>query len=397
MKICYRYINREGKKRSGVVEASSLEEAKQRLSSSGTYVISMYPKRSFRKKRIALKEAQLALLTSQLAHLLNAGIPLYESLLSLCEQYAQEAFLPILTALCEEIKRGSSLAEALERSSAKFSRLYISMVRAGEAAGSLAITLERLAQLLSKQSRLKKQLLTALLYPMILLGFSSLLIVILLTYVVPSLEALFCDMHVNRFTRAVFGLSHFIKQTIWFTLPLFSLSVAALVYYLRQAKGRLLIHKALLKMPLVKTVVIHAACARFCRTMGTLLEGGVSIISALQTARGVMKQPILEKSIENAEKRIIEGSLLSIELGKASWMPPLVPRMLAIGEEGGTMAVMLGKVADLYEDEVEKLLTRLANLAQPVILLFLGAVVGLIMLAILLPLTDVSGFMSGGL
>ena len=395
MKISYRYINREGKKKTAVIEASDLNEARKRLASNGIYVISMKMRMGFRKAQSRLKPDQLILFTSQLSHLLNAAIPLYESLLSLQEQYAHESFFPILVSIANDIKEGSSLAEALEKSKGGFSRLYLSMIVAGESAGTLAITLDKLTKLLQKQNRLKKQLLTTLLYPLILLGFSSILITILFTFVVPSLESLFLDIKVNRFTRFVFFCSHIVTKGWPIYLPLLGGATGFFIYFFKKTQGKRLAHLWSLKTPIVKDVVVQAALARFCRTMGTLLEGGVSIISALQISRGVMRQPQLEEAIAEAEKKIVEGSFLSTQLRHSQWVPPLVPRMLAIGEEGGNLAVMLGRIADLYEEEVEKLLTRIAALTQPVILIFLGSIVGLIMLAILLPLTDVSGFMGG--
>ena len=396
MKYSYRYIDREGKKKASVVEAKSIDDAKELLLQAGTYVISMKTKGSTKTQNRNFKVGQLALFTTQLAHLLNAGIPLYESLLSLQEQYASEKFLPIIASLTRQIKEGSSLANALERFPESFSRLYTSMIEAGEAVGMLAETLHKLAHLLQKQNKMKKQLLTALLYPLILTIFSTFLIIVLLTFVVPSLEMLFEGQQVNSFTRSVFFVSHLIRYGWVVYLPLLGALIAAGVAIFRSPKWKVLWQKLLLRTPIVKTVIIQTSIARFSRTMGTLLEGGVSIIVALRIARRVMRQPILEETIELAEKRIIEGSILSRELAQSPWIPTLVPRMLAIGEEGGSTAVMLGKIAELYEDDVEKVLTRIAALAQPVILVILGAVVGLIMLAILLPLTDVSGFLSGG-
>ncbi len=395
MKYCYRYIDRNGKKRASVIEADSLEMAKRQLFQSGAYVISINVKPNRYTPKIRFKSDELALFTSQLAHLLNAGIPLYESLLSLKEQYAEEKFRPIINSITEQIKEGSSLAAALARFPSSFNQLYISMVEAGESVGMLAETLHKLAHLLQKQNSMRKQLLTALLYPFILTIFSLLLIVILLTFVVPSLELLFEGQQVNAFTRLVFGVSHLIRRWFWIYIPLFTAAGVGLFFASRTRKWRSWWENILLRIPIVKTVIINGAIARFSRTMSTLLEGGVSIILALRIARRVIKQPLLEDCIELAEKQIIEGSILSNELTRSTWIPALVPRMLAIGEEGGNTAVMLGKIADLYEEEVDKILTRIAALAQPVILVVLGAVVGLIMLAILLPLTDVSGFMGG--
>jgi general secretion pathway protein F len=151
----------------------------------------------------------------------------------------------------------------------------------------------------------------------------------------------------------------------------------------------------LLKLPLLRTLTIQTAVARFCRTMATLLQGGLSMIDSLRIARSVMRNVVLEKEMQAAEVKIIEGNALSRELGRSKHIPSLVPRMLAVGEESGTMVVMLGKVAEIYEQELEKTLDRVMALAQPVILIVMGLVIGTVLLAILLPLTDVSSFSIG--
>ncbi|MFN0065009.1 MAG: type II secretion system F family protein, partial [Chlamydiales bacterium] len=395
----YRFIDSQGKKRSGQLAALSLREAKEKLHAQGVFVLSLKKRRSslsfFRKKEAGLSREQLNIFTTQLAHLLSAGVPLYESLLSLEEQYNNERFHTIISSLCEQIKAGSSLSRAMRSFPASFDRLYTSMVAAGESVGLLDKTLEKLASFLQKQNRLRKQILTAMIYPLILLTFSFALIAVLLTFVVPSLEALFADQYVNRFTRFVFGISHFVTKGWMYYIPIVSGLIISLFFGFRSDKWKRSFRLQLLKTPIVRDCIVQTSLARFARTMGTLLEGGVTIIQALQISRHVMKQPILEEVVIQAEKQIIEGSLLSRELAKSPWIPPLVPRMLAIGEEGGNTSLMLTKIAELYEEEVEKTTTRLTALAQPVILLMLGGVVGFIMMAILLPLTDVSGFMGG--
>ncbi|MCP5470299.1 MAG: type II secretion system F family protein [Chlamydiales bacterium] len=395
MQFAYRFIDRKGKKKWSALEAFSLADAKEKLYQSGTYVIEIREKKGREKRERNFSQSNLIVFTTQLSHLLDAGVPLYESLLSLREQYRQERFSHIIEHLCEQIKAGTTLSQAMRAYPRSFNQLYTSMIEAGESVGVLSETLGKLSCLLQKQSKLKKQILTALLYPLILTVFSTALIIVLLTFVVPSLEVLFEGQEVNRFTRFVFGISHVITQGWMVGLSLLVGGGTALYFLFKRWKRKW--QEFVLRIPLVKTVITQTAVARFCRTMGTLLEGGVTIISALQISRHVMRQPVLEEAIEEAEKRIIEGSILSQELAKSPWFPPLVPRMLAIGEEGGNVGVMLGKIAELYEEEVEKVLTRLTALAQPVILVLLGGIVGFIMMAILLPLTDVSGFLSGGM
>ncbi len=216
---------------------------------------------------------------------------------------------------------------------------------------------------------------------------------LLLTFVIPSLETLFEDRPVNGFTRAVMLFSHFLTHQWGYYLPLIIGSGVGVYFALTSPKGKRWVQRTLLRMPVLKTLITQTAIARFSRTMGTLLEGGVSLIQALQIARKTMRHTLFEEVVEEAEGRIVEGSLLSVELKKSPLIPTLVPRMLSIGEEGGSAPAMFQKIADLYESEVDKSLTRLTALAQPVILVFMGGIVGVIMIAVLLPLTYVSAFL----
>lgn len=390
MQFVYHYIDLLGRKKKGLIEAQTLDEAKERLRSQNLLITSLEALNGKKRGHTHLKKTALITFTTQLASLLQAGMPLYESLLSLEEQVRGEGYHATLLTLSEKIKAGASLSEAMSAFPKSFDRLYCSLVAAGEAVGRLGPTLEKLAIHLSRQQKIKKQLLTALIYPAVLCGFSVVVIFALLTFVIPSLEVLFEDRPMNGFTRIVIGMSHLITRLWWLYLPLIGGGVTALYYWLKTEQR---LDKLLLKVPVVKTVITQSVIARFTRTLGTLLEGGVSLIEALRSARGVMRHPLFEKVIERAEQKIVEGSLLSLELKKSLLIPTLVYRMLAIGEEGGNTPDMLNKIATLYEEELEKTLTRLTTLAQPVILLIMGAIVGGIMLAVLLPLTDVSAFL----
>jgi general secretion pathway protein F/type IV pilus assembly protein PilC len=240
--------------------------------------------------------------------------------------------------------------------------------------------------------KLKKQITTAMIYPCILGGFSLLIIALLLGFVVPSLEGIFAERKLNAFTNAILNLSFVFRHYWWVYLPILVGGGTFAIWKLRSSQGKLWIEKNLLKLPVIKTLVIQTAVARFCRTMSTLLQGGLNMIESLRISRGVMRNIILEKEIQQAESKIIEGHSLSQELGKSKYIPPLVSKMLAVGEESGTSTVMLSRVADMYEQELEKTLDRVMALAQPIILIVMGLVIGTVLLAIMLPLTDVSSF-----
>lgn len=385
----YQALDERGKKKNGLIEAHSDREAKAVLREQGVMITKMTAK-STASANNGFSGAALQTFTVQLSQLVNAGIPLYESLVALEEQYRNESFHQVILSLCEQIKAGSSLSEAMANYPGSFDKLYRAMISAGESVGALNVVLDRLSHLLGKQMTLKKQIITAMIYPGILAVFSFLIIIVLLTFVVPSIEGIFADRPLNGFTSFVLGVSKFFRTYWWAYVPAIAGTVTLIVFKLKSPAGKLWTERNVLKIPVLKTLVIHTAVARFCRTMGTLLEGGLPIIDSLRISREVMRNVVLEEEIKQAENKIIEGSSLSAELSKSKLIPTMIPRMLSVGEESGTNVVMLNKLADMYEEELEKSLDRVMALAQPVILLFMGTIVGFILMAILLPMTDVS-------
>lgn len=387
----YQALGLNGKKIKGHVEAHNEREAKDLLREQGSMVTKLLLKEKVSSKQ-QLKGENLVTFTVQLAQLVSAGVPLYESLIAIEEQYRQEPYHHIILRLSEQIKSGNSLSNAMSEYPESFDKLYRSMILAGESSGAQDIILDKLSHLLRKQIKLKKQLVTAMIYPGILGSFSFLIILLLLGFVVPSIEGIFDGRKLNGFTEFVMGVSHFFRDYPWLYIPGFAALITFLTIKIRSKEGRLLLEKNMIKLPILKNLIIQTALARFCRTMGTLQQGGLTMIDSLQIARGVMKNVVLEEEVKKAEEKIIEGSSLSQELTKSPLIPLLVSRMLAVGEESGTTITMMNKIADMYEEEIEKTLDRLMALAQPAILLFMGTIIGFVLLAIMLPLTDVSSF-----
>lgn len=390
----YQYVDSSGKRKSGSIEAQGDKEAKQKLREQGFLVTQLQAKSKVSKKQ-NLKGDNLLAFTVQVSQLINAGVPLYESLTAIEEQSRGDSYHRVILSLCEQIRSGTSLSVAMGSFPESFDKLYCGMVAAGEAVGALGPVLEKLTQFLSRSMKLKKQIITAMIYPGILGGFSLLIIGVLLGFVVPSLEGIFAERKLNAFTNAVLGFSHIFREYWWLYFPVIIASLVTGIWKLRSPQGRLWLEKTILKIPLLRTLVIQTAVARFCRTMGTLLQGGLSMIESLRISRNIMRNVVLEKEIQVAEGKIIEGNSLSYQLKKSAYFPQLVARMLAVGEESGTTVTMLNRIADMYEGEIEKTLDRVMAMSQPVILIVMGLVIGTVLLAILLPLTDVSSFSIG--
>lgn len=385
----YSAIDSLGKKRGGLIEAQNDKDAKEKLRDQGVMVIKVELKKGA-ASRENLKGESLLNFTMQLSQLVGAGIPLYQSLVAIEEQYRNEPYHRVILSLCEQIKAGTSLSQAMSNYPASFDKLYCSMISAGESAGALNIVLDRLHHLLSKQMKLKSEIVTAMIYPCILASFSFLIIIMLMTFVVPSIEGIFEGRKLNAFTAFIIQSSHFFRDYWWLYIPAFIGALVFLIYKIRSEAGRLWMERTFLKVPLIRTLMIQTAVARFCRTMGTLQQGGVTMIDSMQIAGDVMRNVVLEEDMKKAQARIIEGSSLSVEVSKSKWIPMMVSRMLAVGEDSGTTTAMLNKIADIYEAELEKTLERTMALAQPIILVFMGSIIGLVLIAILLPLTDVS-------
>ncbi len=384
----YTAYDPNGKKSSGLVEAGNLAEAKTKLREQKLMVSELSTQVKISRKE-NLDPATLTAITYQLAELVKAGIPLYQSLVTIEEQYKQEPFHRILLSLVDQVKSGNSLSDAMSAFPESFDTLYVSMVRAGENSGALGLVLTRLVHFLQKQEKLKKEIVTAMIYPAILALFSLIVVGLLLGFVVPSIEGIFAGRELNSFTQFVITTSEIFRGYWWIWGPALLFSALGLTWFLQSPLRRAKLIPFWMKIPPLRKTLVQAALARFTRTFSTLLQGGAPLVDALQLSASVTKNPEIEALIQDAAEKIIEGSSLSKELKKSPLLPPIVSRMISVGEETGSLPQILGSIADMYEEEVEKTLSRLTALAQPVILIVMGGVIGLIMTAILVPISSI--------
>jgi general secretion pathway protein F len=387
----YEAFSQDGKKITGFIDADSLEVAKERLRKQGALVTALLLREN-EKKEVVLTPSQLLAFTRDLGQLLRAGLPVYESLITIEEKYRNQKIHPLFLELCDHLKNGSSLSSALKKFPKSFDSVYLSMVQAAEQTSSLGLIFDRLSLLIAKQQKLKKQLISALTYPALLSGFCLFVLLSLFLFIVPTFQELFEGRTLHPLTQIVIALSNFLNQHWQSLLASTFVCIIAIYLSLRHEKGKRLLQRLFLKTPFFKSVIIQAALIRFCRSLSLLLNGGVPLIDALALSRRVMKQLLLEKIIEDAEKKVVEGEKLSEELKNSPLIPSLVTRMLAIAEQTGKMAPMLASIADIYDEELEKNLTQMTTLLQPVLLLFLGGMVGFVLLSVLLPLTDIGSF-----
>jgi type II secretory pathway component PulF len=386
-RYAYRAYTTDGKNTKGMVEALSDQEAKEKIRALNLILIDL--KEQLTNKGLKhLTKDNLIIFTSQLSQLVTAKIPLYESLLALEEQARGEPYHPLILAIGEKIKTGSSLSKALQEFPESFSPLYRALISAGEAIGNLELALSRLSSLLSYQRKMSKQLMSALTYPLFLGGLMIVALGVLIGFVLPSLEVLFEGRELPWFTACVFSVSHGV-QHYWAIFVIALISGGLYVHFLmKKQKNKATMQKILLRIPVVNKYIIHAAMSRFGRTLATLIDGGLPLANALQFATEALHNARLEEILTKVTERVIEGKTISGELSRYKEIPSLFSRMVKIGEESGKLSPMLNQISAMYEEETERTLTRLVSLAQPILLIVMGAVIGAVILSILLPLSD---------
>ncbi|MEX0962177.1 MAG: type II secretion system F family protein [Simkaniaceae bacterium] len=388
----YQAIIKDGRLREGVIDADSLKTAKTRLMKEKILVTKIKPLSKKKGQKVCLKPSELLDFTRDLSSLLRAGLPLYESLSTLEEKMRRHRAHALFLDLTDRIKQGHSLSKILADYPKSFSRLYISMVMAGEESGSLIEVFLELVSYLSKQQKMKKQMVSALIYPLFLGSFCLLVLIGLFFFLIPSMQDLYEGRSLHPMTHFVLSISLFLrKHTLLIGCMTLTL-VLSLISFFKSRKGQIFLKITWLKLPVIKKMVTESVLTRFCRSLSVLLKSDVPYLKALTLSRQVMNHPLFEKIIQEAEGKVIQGKKISEELSQSRLIPPLVSRMLAMAEETGSSSEMLGNIAMIYEEELEKSLSRFTALLQPIILLFLGLVVGIILLSVLLPLTDVSSF-----
>jgi general secretion pathway protein F len=391
----YRYsaVSLDGKTIKGVIDADSLPVAKDRLRKQQILVTTVALLQN-KKDQLFLSPPLLLSFTRELAQLLKAGLPLYESLLTIEEKYRRHQAHPLLLDLCDHLKEGAAFSSALKRYPATFDRIYLSMVQVAEQSGNLAAVFDQLSQLIIRQQKLKKQLFSAFAYPTFLALFCFFIVCGLLFFVIPSMKELFEDRDLHPITATVLSISNWVNVHVIFLIVSLLTFVGGLILAIRSRQGKRFLYEFSLKLPLAKTLILHSALVRFCRALSMLLAGGVPLLEALALSRHVVKSPLIEEAILDAEKRIGQGERISVAFRESPIMPTLILRMLALAEETGKMDDAFFNLAEIYDEEMERHLSQLTTFLQPALLITLGAIVGLVVLSILLPLTDVSSFTS---
>jgi general secretion pathway protein F len=338
--------------------------------------------------------SDIAMMTRQLATLLRAGIPLFESLNALIEQVERESLRRALTKIREQVKEGQSFAKSLEGHPTIFQPLYVNMVRAGEASGTLESVLDRLTHFMEGQAKLRGKVTAALAYPILMLCIGTLLISVLMIAVVPNLISTFqqMDKALPWYTELLIFFSGMLGSFWWLIATLIGLGVFLFRKWKATPVGRYAVDNFLLRAPIFGPLVMRLSVARFSRTLGTLLAAGVPLLGAMDIVRSVLGNAVLEKVVEEAIGSIREGQSISEPLKRSKRFPPIVTHMIAIGEKSGQLEEMLENVADAYDAEVETKVQVLTSLLEPLMIVIMGGAVGFIAFSILMPLISMSSF-----
>lgn len=402
----YKGIDSAGKAIKGVIDADSPKSARAKLRRQSMFPTEIFEQVQgkatqgkglniqidFSKYLQSVSAQDIATMTSQLSTLVGAGIPMVEALSALIEQIDNPALKPVLVKIREDVNQGDALAVAMKKHPKVFNHLFVSMIGAGEASGALETVLRRLTEYTEASVRLRDKLRSAMMYPVLMGIVSALIVVGLFVGVIPKIRRIFesFDAALPLPTRIVLGISDGL-QAYW--LPFLILSAFGaygLQRYISTPKGRRAWHSLQLRLPIFGNINRMVAVSRFCRTLSTLLDSGVPILTAVNIVKAVVDNDIIAEAVESAGENIREGQSIAVPLKESGQFPPLVTHMIAIGEKTGELEPMLGKVADAYDTQVENMVGAMTSLLEPLMILTMGGIVTMVALSILLPMMQMS-------
>jgi general secretion pathway protein F len=397
-------INKAGRTQKGVRDADNPKALRAALRRDGILATAIEEESAARTRTARevnftrifqrVSASDLALLTRQLATLLHAGVPLVEALSALIEQVDNPQLQGALTQTRDKVNEGTSLADALRAHPRLFEPLYVNMVAAGEASGTLDVVLARLADHLDSQAQLQGKVMGALFYPAFMALFGTGVVGLMMVVVIPKVSAIFADFNqaLPWNTRLLMFMSDAVVNYWWLIL----LSLGSFIYgftrWINSPKGRASWDVHILGVPFIGKLQLMIAVARFARTLATLLSSGVSLLTALDIARNVLGNTELMRVVEDARNSIREGESIAAPLKRSGRFPPIVTHMIAIGERSGELEAMLHHVATAYDNQVAVRLQTMTSMLEPIMIVIMGSVTGGIALSILMPLMQINDF-----
>jgi type IV pilus assembly protein PilC len=407
-KYLYIATNKQNQSITGTLEASDKSAAINTLTKQGLRPVSIKegaPEKvtfSFGdflgKGRV--KSDDLVMFTRQLSAMIGAGVPLLRALNSLEKHTESKALKTILQSIIKDVEGGAPLAGALEKHPNTFSDVYVNMVRAGEAAGILDEILKRLALQQEKNSTIRKKVKSAMTYPTVLIVITVIAFFGLMLFVIPQIGKILTDLggpdaKLPALTLAMLAISNFITSYWFIVFPLLIAGIFLFLRYLKTPKGKSQLHHVVLKIPGVKSIIIKVSVARFARTFSALMGAGVAVLEALNVTSRAVGNVVYEKALTDAAEAVKNGATLSSVIEKNPLFPAIVSQMLAVGEETGQTDTVLVKVADFYEEEVDVAIDGLSAIIEPVMIVIMGSMVGLIAASVMGPIAGLAQNIKG--
>ena len=389
--------SRTGEVRKGIMEADSPDLVNSRLKAQqlSPVKVKKKPKEFNLSFGSPVSEKELVVFIRQFATMIDAGLPLVQCLEILSSQGDNKAFNGVLKEIKAYVEQGGTFSDALKKHPKIFDSLFVNLVAAGEMGGILDTILNRLAIYIEKRVQLKRQVRSAMVYPSAVLGVAVAIIFVMMTWVIPSFREMFAEFggedQLPGLTQTVIAMSEgFVSNVHWILLSMFG-AIAGFTYSRKTNGGRHFWDKLLLTVPILGPVMRKIAVARFTRTLGILLGSGVSILDVLNIVGKAAGNVIVEDAILKTSEKIREGRTMAEPLMETGVFPSMVVQMIGVGEQTGAMDTMLNKVADFYEDEVDVAVGALTSLLEPIMMVVIGGIVGVILISMYLPIFDIAG------
>lgn len=399
--------NKMGEYLNGELDVDSTEIAIEELRKNNIYPITIGKKSEFFSFKLAgtkeispktkISDNNLIIFTRQFSSLIDSGVPILQGIQIMIEQQKNKDVKGILKKILENIESGASLSNSLRKFPRVFNDLYVNLVEAGERGGVLDIVFKRLSVYYEKMLKLKRKIKGAMIYPIVVLSVAVAVIIILMTFVIPVFANLFASVGAKLpgLTLDVINVSDFIRSYILYIIIGLGILIFLIRLYYKKESGRRNIDRLFLKIPVFGVLLKKIAIARFARTLSTMIESGVSILAGLELVSKTSGNKIIEESLLKAREDVVGGSSLSLALNKTELFPPLVIQMVIVGEKTGNLDAMLSKVADYYDEEVDNAVTNLTQMLEPVLIVFLGIVVGTLVVAMYLPIFNIGKAIKG--
>ncbi|MFW5697664.1 MAG: type II secretion system F family protein [Fimbriimonadaceae bacterium] len=335
-----------------------------------------------------VKAKSIVVFSRQFATMIDAGIPILRCLEILKSQTKDPVLKPVLETVCNDVKGGQTLNEAIGKHPKVFSKLYVNMIKAAELGGILDTILDRLANFLEYEQEVKSKIKGAMMYPVLVLIFSQVMLFVLFSFVLPKFKEIFTGMDIEMppVTAFLFGIGDFMSAYWWMILLALGGALFGLKTWGKTPRGRYQLDYFKLKVPIVGELSLKMSVARFCRTFGTLINSGVPMMRSLEIVGETLGNAVLTEAIDNTRISIREGNKLSDPLAESGLFPTMVTHMIDVGEESGRLSEMLVKVGDFYDQEVDATVKGLTSMIEPMLIIFLGLVVGFIAVSVMTPI-----------